>query len=240
MSCFCAVLDMARCCATSQATSSPSSRGKPVRAAEAQRVALSQRRMIAAAPLGHVVEEPAEVEHFLALEVVDEARAERILVRMLRLGEAPQVADDHQDVLVHRVDVEEVVLHLPDDAPERRQVMSEDAVQVHPAQLVRDAARFAEDLDEAGAILRIAAEAGIDPAAVAPERAQRPRRHALQFRMALQREKRVEHRGRAPLEQRLVADVEQLVDGEEVHRRPERERRKRGRAAHAGSAAGSR
>ena len=41
-------------------------------------------------------------------------------VRVLRLGEAAQVADHHEDVLVHGVDVEEVVLHLTDDAAEHR------------------------------------------------------------------------------------------------------------------------
>ena len=89
--------------------------------AEAARVARAERRVIAAAALGDVVEQPREVEHLLALEVGDQPRAERIFVRVLRLGEPAQVADHHQDVLVHRVDVEEVVLHLADDAPERRQ-----------------------------------------------------------------------------------------------------------------------
>ena len=102
--------------------------------------------MIAAAALGDVVEEPGEIEHFLALEIGDEPRAQRILVRVLRLGEAAQVADHHQDVLVDRVDVEEVVLHLADDAAERRDEMAEDAVEIHPPQLVRDAARLAQDL----------------------------------------------------------------------------------------------
>ena len=37
---------------------------------------------------------------------------------MLRLGKAAQIADDHQDVLVDRVDVVEIVLHLADDAAE--------------------------------------------------------------------------------------------------------------------------
>ena len=77
-------------------------------------------------------------------------------MRVLRLGEAAQVADHHQDVLVDRVDVEEVVLHLADDAPERREVVAEDAVQVHPPQLVREAARLAEDLHEARAVARVA------------------------------------------------------------------------------------
>ncbi len=64
-------------------------------------------------------------------------------MRVLRLGEPAQVADHHQDVLVHRVDVEEVVLHLADDATERRHQVAEDSVEIHPAQLVRDAARLA-------------------------------------------------------------------------------------------------
>ena len=97
-------------------------RRQAVRAAEAPRVARAQRRVVAAAALGDVVEQPGEVEHLLALEVGDQPRAQRILVRVLRLGEAAQVADHHQDVLVDRVDVEQVVLHLADDAAERRQV----------------------------------------------------------------------------------------------------------------------
>ena len=102
--------------------------------------------MVAAAALGDVVEQPGEVQHFLALEIGDQPRAQRVLVRVLRLAEAAQVADHHQDVLVDGVDVEQVVLHLADDAAEHRQVVAEDAVQVHPPQLVREAARLAEHL----------------------------------------------------------------------------------------------
>ena len=129
--------------------------------------------MIAAAALGDVVEEPGDVQHLGPREVGHQARAQRIFVRVLRLGEAPQVADHHQDVLVDGVDVEEVVLHLADDAAERRQVAAEHAVLVHAPQLVRDAARLAQDLHEARAVRRVAAERGVDAIAVAPQRAQR-------------------------------------------------------------------
>ena len=100
--------------------------------------------MIAAATLGDIVKQTRQIQHFLALEVGDQPRAQRVLVRMLRLGEAPQVAHHHQDVLVDRVDVEQVVLHLADDASERRQVLAEHVVQIHPPQRVREAARLAE------------------------------------------------------------------------------------------------
>ncbi len=186
---------------------------KLVRAAESPRVGAAQRRMIAAAALGDIVKQSGEIEHFRPREVGDQPRAQRIFVRVLGLGEAAQIADHHQDVLVDGVDVEQVVLHLADDASEHRQIAAENAVLVHPPQLVRDAARLAQDLDEARAIGRVAAKCGIDAIAVAPQRAQRARRHALELRMLLQREEAVEYRGRPAGEQLLVDDVEQLVDG---------------------------
>jgi hypothetical protein len=64
--------------------------------------------------------------------------------------------------------MEEVVLHLADDPAERRDELPEDAVEVHPAQLVRDAARFAQDRQEAGPVRGVAPETGVDTATVAP------------------------------------------------------------------------
>ncbi len=168
--------------------------------------------MVAAAALGDVVEEAGEKQRLLVLEVGDEPRAERIFVRMLRFGEPAQVPDHHQDVLVHRVDVEEVVLHLPDDAAQHRQVLAENAEQVHPAQLVRKATGLAEDLHEARAVAGVAPECDVDPAPLAPQRPQRPRAHPDQLGRALQHQEGVEHRRRTPREQVLVAHVQQLVD----------------------------
>ena len=88
------------------------------------------------------------IEQLGIREIGDQPRAQRVLVRVLRLGEAPQVADHHQDVLVDRVDVIQIVLHLADDAAERGQVAAEDAVLVHPPQLMRDAARLAQNREE--------------------------------------------------------------------------------------------
>jgi hypothetical protein len=90
--------------------------------------------MVAAAPLGDVVEQGGEIEQPALVEAGHEARAERILVGELRHGKAPQVAHHLQDVLVHGVDVEQVVLHLADDAAEGRQVAAEDVVLVHAPQ----------------------------------------------------------------------------------------------------------
>jgi hypothetical protein len=104
--------------------------------------------MVAAASLGDVVVERRDVEEPAALESRHELGAQRELVRELGHGEAAQVAHHHQDVLIHRVDVEEVVLHLPDDTAELGQVAPEDAVLVHAAKLVHDPARLLQDVQE--------------------------------------------------------------------------------------------
>ncbi len=119
-------------------------------------------------------------------------------------------------MLVDGVDVKEIVLHLADDPAERRQAIAEDPVLVHPTELVRHAVMFAEDLQEARAIFGIAAEARVDPVPIAPKGTQRTRRHAFEFRVPLQRQKRIEHGGRPAFEQRFVTEIEELVDGDEL------------------------
>ncbi len=91
-------------------------------AAEASRIATSELGVISSAALGDVVKEPGDVEHFRPREVRDKARAQWIFVRVLGFGEASQVANHHQDVLVYGVDVKQIVLHLAYDAAEHRQV----------------------------------------------------------------------------------------------------------------------
>ena len=109
--------------------------------------------MVAAAALGDVVEERGEVEHLGPVELLHQLRQERVLVVEPRDAEAPQVADHHEDVLVHGVDVEEVVLHLAHDAAEGGQVAAEHAVAAHAPQRPGEALG-AHDLHEARAVLR--------------------------------------------------------------------------------------
>ncbi len=172
--------------------------------------------MVAATALGDVVEQRGDDENFGTREVGDEARTQRVFVRVLRLHEPPQVAYHHQDVLVDGVDVKKVVLHLSDDATENREIASQNAVLVHATQLVRDAARLAQDLDEARAVDRIAPERCIDPVAIAPERAQQRRRHPLELGVLLECKKALEDRRRSLHEQRFVLEIEQLVDDLEI------------------------
>jgi hypothetical protein len=87
-----------------------------VLAAEAAHLDGAQLGVVAAAALGNVVEQRGHVQHPGLVPARGQLRAERVLVRMLGDEEAAHVAQHHQDVLVHRVDVEQVVLHLPHDA----------------------------------------------------------------------------------------------------------------------------
>ena len=69
---------------------------------------------------------------------------------------------------VHRIDVEQVVLHLPDDAAEGRQIPSEHVVAVHAPQRMGEACAIAEHLDETGAIDGIGAKGCIDATGGSP------------------------------------------------------------------------
>ena len=138
--------------------------------------------------------------------------AKRVLMGELDHGEAPQVSHDRKDVLIHRVDVKQVVLHLPDDAAERREVASEDAVLVHASQLVHDAARLLEDRKKHGAVARVAAETRVDVPMGAPERSEGRCRHALEVGALLHDQKAFQNCGGFALEQVIGARIEQLVD----------------------------
>ncbi len=75
----------------------------PTKAADIQR---PQSRVVAAAALGDVVVQRRDVDQRRPLEFGHQPAAERVLVGKLGLGEAADVAQHHQDVLVDRVDVE--------------------------------------------------------------------------------------------------------------------------------------
>ena len=104
--------------------------------------------MVAAAPLADVVEQRSDVENPRFVPASGELRARRVFMRVLGHEKAPHVAQHHQDVLVHGVDMEQVVLHLPHDAPEGPQVAAQHGGLVHEPHGVRDACGLLQDLHE--------------------------------------------------------------------------------------------
>ena len=185
--------------------------GQSVRLAEAARVDHAQERVVAAAPLGDVVKQPGEVQHLGTLHLADQPAAQRVLVRHLGHGEAAQVAHDHENVLVHGVDVVEIVLHLADDAAEGRQVPPQHIVAVHAAQCVGEPAAMAEHADKPVAVDRIAAERRVDAPRRAPQCAQRAGSDPLELGMPLHQLEHLEDRRRLALEQVFVARFQQLM-----------------------------
>ncbi len=179
--------------------------------AELPRIGHAKRRMVAAASLCDVVKEGGDIEQPVALEADDEPGHQRVFVRMFAHREAPHVAQHHEDVLIDRVDMEQVVLHLSDDTAPRDNVARQDAVFVHAPEAAHDAALLLQDLQEQGAMLGACPEGGIHTVAIDPQGAQRARSHALEFGALLQQQEALEQRGGFALEHILMADVEQFA-----------------------------
>jgi hypothetical protein len=122
------------------------------------------------------MEQRRHVEHPRAFEIAHQLRAERILVRVFGHRETADIAQHHQDVLVDGVDVIQVMLHLPDNAPEIQQISAEHACLVHQPERVRDAFGRLQDRHEQAPVFRVAAPVAVHQVACVVDRAQRPRR----------------------------------------------------------------
>ena len=79
---------------------------EPMLSTKAPSIVAAQVRVIAAASLGDVMKEPRNIQKLGLRKIGNQPRAQRILMGMLRLGEAAQVAHHHQAMLVDRVDME--------------------------------------------------------------------------------------------------------------------------------------
>ena len=74
---------------------------------------------------------------------------------MLLQGKATQIAHHRQDVLIHRVNVKQIVLHLPDNSAKYRQIASQNPHLVHQTQAVRDAAGQLQNTQKPLPVFRI-------------------------------------------------------------------------------------
>ena len=179
--------------------------------AEVARVLHAELRVVAAAPLGDVVEERRDVDQPGLLEAGGEARHERVFVGVLGDHQAAHVAQHLHDVLIDGVHMKQVVLHLADDAPPGGQVEAQDAVLVHPPHLLHHAALLLQEPQEQRPVGGVAAEIGVDQFAAMPQGPQGAGGHALEFGALLQEQEAFEHRARVALEDALVAHVEQFA-----------------------------
>jgi hypothetical protein len=133
-----------------------------VTATEVDDVDRAERRVISAAPLGDVVEQSCDVEQLDFRQILDAMvrNRERVLARAI--VQTPHVADHHHGVRVHRVDVEQVVLHLADDAAELGYVTRQHSVPAHARQLRDQRVRCAQQIDEQAGDFGVVPERFVD------------------------------------------------------------------------------
>lgn len=118
--------------------------------------------MVAAASFGDVVEEGGKVEDVLFFKGLHQRGGVGQLMAVHIQGKAADVADDGKDVVVHGIDVEQVVLKQADDFFPRGQIAAQHAVEVEKAQGLGQSVAAAEKTGEAATVFRILVEAAVD------------------------------------------------------------------------------
>ena len=96
-------------------------------------------RVVFATPLGNVMEQGRHIEQPRLVPAAGQLRTKRVFMGVLRNEKPPYVAQHHEDVLVDRVHMEQVMLHLPHDAPKGPQIAPQHRGLVHQAHGMGDA-----------------------------------------------------------------------------------------------------
>ncbi len=167
--------------------------------------------MIAAAALGYIVKKRRDVQHPRALEITHQLAAERVFMRVFGHRETAEIAQHHQDVLIDGIDVIQVMLHLPDNAPEVEQITPEHARLVHQPQRVRDAFGLLQDRHEQAPVLRIAPPVAAHQVARVVDCSQRSRRQTLYAACLFVQQERFENGVRFALENVVAGDFQHAL-----------------------------
>ena len=102
----------------------------------------AQLGVVPTAAFGDVVKEGSCIKDPRLVPTGCELGAKGVLVGMLHDEKTPHISEHHQDVLIHGVDVKEVVLHLAHDASKDPQVAPQHRRLVHQTHGVGDALGF--------------------------------------------------------------------------------------------------
>ena len=139
----------------------------------------AQIRMVAAASFRNVVKQSGHIQNPGLLPTGCELRAKRVFMRMLDDEKPPHIAQHHQDVLVHGVDMKQIMLHLPHDAPKNPQVPTQYRGLVHQPHGMCDALGRLQNAHEHGAVGRVAPKGCIHQATGVVKRSQGARRQTF-------------------------------------------------------------
>ena len=129
--------------------------------------------MVTAPALGNVMKERRDVQNPGLVPACGQLRTHGVFMRMLRHKKPPHVAQHHQYVLVHRVDMKQVMLHLTNDFAEHPQVAAQHRRLVHQPHGVGDAFGLLQYLQKCAPVDRVTAKFGRHHAARVVQGAQR-------------------------------------------------------------------
>ena len=121
--------------------------------------------MVTPPALGNVMEQSGGVKNERLVPTGCQLRAKRVFVCMVGYKETPHISQDHQDVLVNCVNVEQVVLHLTHNVSKHPQIASQNRCLIHQAKGMCNALAFLKNFQESGSVDRVSPKVGIHHAA---------------------------------------------------------------------------
>ena len=141
--------------------------------------------MVAVAAFGDVVEQGGQIQQVRLREIVHQRGGKRQFVAVFFHRQTAHVAQHGQDVVIDRVNVDQVVLQQADDFVPVRQIFRQQAVQIQKAHDVGQAfARF-EKLQKQGAVPCVVVKRAVRFACRRPPCAQGFGGDAVHIRMLL-------------------------------------------------------
>ena len=141
--------------------------------------------VVAASAFGNVVEQSGGVQDPGLVPAARQLRAKRVFVRVLGHEKPTHIAKHHQNVLVHRVGMKQVVLHLAHDAPKHPQVAPQHRGFVHQSHGVRDALGLLQDLQKRLPVDRVGPKTPVHDGPHVVQRTQGSGRKAFHTRRGL-------------------------------------------------------
>ena len=125
------------------------------------RIRPAQPRVVAVSAFGDIVEQGSQIQQVRLREIVHQRGGKRQFVAVFFHCQTTHVAQHGQDVVVHRVNVEQVVLQQADDFVPVRQVFRQQAVQIQKAHDVGQAFACFEKLQKQGTVAFVAVKRAV-------------------------------------------------------------------------------
>ena len=175
--------------------------------------------MTATATLGNIVKQASQIQQLRFVQMVENTAGQGEFMGKVGHRQAAHITQHEQCVLIHRIGVEQVILHAPDNLVKCRDIGGQNAVAVHAAQLMGDPPGLFDNVDKQFSGGFRLAEFVIDQVAVFPDQANGFRAHAANIRAHFHNQKQFQQ-GRGVLFKHLriagfniaVAQLEAIIE----------------------------